>query len=114
MGKYLLLLSLALMLIPFQLQLVLSKAISELQDDELVMRVQSFIDRILRMVEDVTLHTLRGMLRLLISLARIAYIVLAVIGLIMWATGFSVYSGRKFLMGSLLLALLVELMRGVV
>jgi len=84
----------------------------QLQDDELIKRVQAFIDRILRIIEEVASYTLRGLLELLISLARIAYIVMAIAGLIMWATGFSIYSGRKFLIGALVLALIVELMKG--
>ena len=45
---------------------------------------------------------------LLLSIARVLYIVMGLAGAIAWLTGYSPYKGRRMLVGALLLAILTE------
>ncbi len=54
-------------------------------------------------------HTLVKAYYILISLARILYLVLGLAGSIAWFSGFSPYKGRKMVIGALILAILTEI-----
>ncbi len=93
--------------------LILSYLITTLNsfndNNDWVSIAERYIDNILLGIKALLKHALISILDLALDLARIAYIAMAVIGLIMWASGFSTYSGRKLIMGSLILAILVEI-----
>ncbi|MCD6510853.1 MAG: hypothetical protein J7L11_10770 [Thermoprotei archaeon] len=84
------------------------------EGDDWVLITQRYIDSLIAGMREILHHALLSILGLALDLARVAYIVMAVIGLLMWASGFSTYSGRKLLIGSLILAVLVEVMNGLV
>lgn len=70
--------------------------------------VISWIDSLMDSIRNIIMHLLHRILFLVLDIARIAYVVLAVVGAIMWATGFSPYQGRRMLFAAILTALVVE------
>ncbi|RLF16385.1 MAG: hypothetical protein DRJ66_03205 [Thermoprotei archaeon] len=68
------------------------------------------IDDLVNRIEDIMKYALMRVMELVIDIARIAYVLMAVLGFLFWASGYSTYTGRKMLLGALLLAIVVELL----
>ena len=68
------------------------------------------INDLVNKIEYIIKYALNRVIALVIDVARIAYVLLAVLGFLLWASGYSTYTGRKMLIGAVLLAIIVELL----
>jgi len=83
---------------------------SVLAEDDWSQNAVNTINDLVNKIEYIIKYALNRVIALVIDVARIAYVLLAVLGFLLWASGYSTYTGRKMLIGAVLLAIIVELL----
>ena len=68
----------------------------------------SIIDQLITNVQTDIIDTLIKLFNTTLNIMRVAYIVLAAIGVFLWASGIESYRGRKLIIGAIILAIAVE------
>lgn len=60
--------------------------------------------------EDLGNYLLHQIISFLIYLARIIYVIVGLIGIILWASGLQPHRGKRFVIGAIILAILTEIL----
>ncbi|RLE66653.1 MAG: hypothetical protein DRJ38_01045 [Thermoprotei archaeon] len=71
-----------------------------------------FLDTIISEVETVIVNGLKRMLVAIIKIARIAYLLMGIAGVLMWASGYAVGRGKQLIVGAIVIAVLLEALSG--
>lgn len=74
----------------------------------LVLATPNIIDQLITNIQRDIIYTLIKLFNTALNIMRVAYIVLAAIGIFLWASGIESYRGRKLIIGSIILAIAVE------
>ncbi|RLE71426.1 MAG: hypothetical protein DRJ37_05015 [Thermoprotei archaeon] len=72
----------------------------------------NFLDTIISEVETVIVNGLRRMLMTVIKIARIAYLLMGIAGVLMWASGYAISRGKQLIVGAIIIAVLLEALSG--
>jgi len=72
--------------------------------------LKKIFDKGINTVQDLGSYLLHQAIKLLLFLARIVYIVVGIIGVILWFSGLQPYKGRRYVIGAGILALAVEIL----
>ncbi|MGQ9515207.1 MAG: hypothetical protein ACUVTL_09230 [Thermoproteota archaeon] len=75
----------------------------------IVSSINSLIDRIFDTIEGIAAHLAQRTLSTGIFIARVAYLALIIVGIVLRYTGLSSYGGRNMIVGGLVLALVSEI-----
>ena len=89
-----------------------NKTLTSMYNDFLS-KVKEKVDAFLTGVQELFLFTLQRGLEVLITIARASYLVLGLLGIVLWGTGVSPYRGRHLIVGAVVLAIVTEVLRGV-
>ena len=73
-----------------------------------VLATPSIIDQLITNLQAEIIDTLIKLFNTTLSIMRIAYIVLAALGIFLWASGIESYRGKKLIIGAIILAIAVE------
>jgi cytochrome b subunit of formate dehydrogenase len=72
--------------------------------------LKNLFDKGVSTVQDLGSYLLHQAIKLLLFLARIVYIVVALIGVILWFSGLQPYKGKRYTIGAGILAIAVEIL----
>jgi len=68
------------------------------------------LDKIMTGIRAMLSKTLVEITSIAVEAARLSYVAMAIIGLLLWASGFSPYTGRRLMIGAVILAMVTELL----
>lgn len=72
--------------------------------------LKNIFERGIKTAEDFGSYILEKLIKMLLFVARIVYIILAIVGLILWLSGLQPFKGRRYTFGAVALAIAVEIL----
>ncbi|RLF21609.1 MAG: hypothetical protein DRJ68_03095 [Thermoprotei archaeon] len=73
---------------------------------------KSAIDDFLSSIQEALIYVINKGLIFLVTVIRASYVALALLGVVLWASGFSPYRGRSLILGAIILAVVSEVAYG--
>jgi len=92
----------------FKAALLTTIIVVVITNNALVTAAPSVIDQLITTIQTEIIDTLIKLFNTTLSIMRVAYVVLAAIGVFLWATGMESYRGKKLIIGAIILAIAVE------
>jgi len=72
--------------------------------------LKNLFDKGVNAVQDLGGYFLQKVIKLLLFIARIVYIVIAIVGVTLWFSGIQPYKGKRYTIGAGILAIAVEIL----
>jgi len=72
--------------------------------------LKNIFNKGLQTVEDLGNYLLNRLIKTLLFIGRIIYIIVAIVGLILWFSGLQPHKGKRFTYGAAILAIVVEML----
>lgn len=73
--------------------------------------IKNIFDKGLNAIEELGTYLIMKFVQFLLFIARLVYILVGVVGVILWFSGIQPHKGRRFVIGALFLAAATEILR---